>query len=68
LQASRITSSGAADQTGLALRINRMASTEELPEILSTIKDKLPEWRAQTLDLNKAMRDLDKISRQDKPK
>lgn len=48
----------------LGLRITRMATTDEVQEILKLVKEKLPEWRAETMDLSKAMRQLDKVSRQ----
>jgi len=47
----------------LGLRITRMASTDEVREILSLVKEKLPEWRAEAMDINRAMRQLDKVSK-----
>jgi len=49
----------------LGLRITRMSSTEELNDVLVIVKERLPEWRATTIDLNRVMRDLDRASRQE---
>ena len=47
----------------LGLRITRMATTEEVQDILKLVRDKLPEWRTETFDLNKVLRQLDRVSR-----
>lgn len=49
----------------LGLRITRMSSTEEVNDVLVIVKERLPEWRATTIDLNRVMRDLDKASKHD---
>ena len=48
----------------LGLRITRMATADEVQDVLKLVKEKLPEWRVETMDLNKALRELDKVSRQ----
>lgn len=47
----------------LGLRITRMASTEEVKEILILVKEKLPEWPAEAMDINRAMRHLDRVTK-----
>lgn len=48
----------------MGLRITRMATSDEVQDVLKLVKEKLPEWRVETMDLNKALRELDKVSRQ----
>jgi hypothetical protein len=48
----------------LGLRITRIASTDEVRDLLNLIKEKLPEWRVETIGLNKALRELDKVSQE----
>lgn len=50
----------------VGIQITRMAATDEVRDILATVREKLPEWRAETFDLNRIMRDLDRSSKQSK--
>lgn len=50
------------------LSITRMASTDELRDVLATVRQKLPEWRAETIDINTVMRDLDKAAKSEDKK
>lgn len=48
------------------LRATRLASMDEMEDLLKAINIKLPEWRVNIIDINRTMRDLDRTINHDR--